>query len=96
MISANVNRRNFTDVDKIVTRLLRPQFARAHLPAIFALQETRSWDVAWVYFFFGSELGLSTLVVLECFTKYRDHGDMIRDVHECLCTRLQQRLGGVR
>ena len=26
-------------------RLLSPEFARAHLPLTFALQETRSWDV---------------------------------------------------
>ena len=45
------------DVDHTVTRLLSPEFVRADLPVILALQETRSWD--------GEEMHVPRFVVYE-------------------------------
>ena len=69
---------------QIVKMLLSPEFAWAHLPVIFALLETRSWDVQKLslrcFCFYGSKFGLTTLVVSIRFANYRDHGDLRRDV----------------
>ena len=46
LVTANINKESAVDVDHTVTRLLSPEFVRADLPVILALQETRSWDVA--------------------------------------------------
>ena len=43
LISVNVNRESFADVDEILKRLLKLACAHTHLPVVFALQETRSW-----------------------------------------------------
>ena len=45
LLGANVDKHVSATVDLVVKRSLNPDFARAHLPVIFALQETRSWDV---------------------------------------------------
>ena len=47
---------------------------RVHLPVIFALQETRSWDMRsmsflWNGFFMVEHFGLTTLVVSDRFCK---------------------------
>ena len=44
-LSPNINKESVVGVDHTVTRLLSPEFVRADLPVILALQETRSWDV---------------------------------------------------
>ena len=57
LITANINKESAVDVDHTVTRLLSPEFVRADLPVILALQETRSWD--------GEEVHVPGLVVYE-------------------------------
>ena len=69
--------------------LLRPVCVRAHL-LVFLLQETRSRDVenlSWLCFFYRYKFGLTTLVVSDRFAKYRDHGDLRRDVLQCSVDR---------
>ena len=55
------------NVDQLVTRLLRPEFLRADLFVILALQETRSWDAEELHVLgfavYGDEFGLTTLFV---------------------------------
>ena len=67
LITANINKESAVDVDHTVTRLLSPEFVRADLPVILALQETWSWDVEEMYVpgFVVSEnvSGLTTLIV---------------------------------
>ena len=45
LITANINKISAVGVDHTVTRLLNPEFVRADLPVILALQEASSWDV---------------------------------------------------
>ena len=44
MVTANMNRESAESADVIISRLLVPEFVRADLPLIVALQETLSWD----------------------------------------------------
>ena len=80
LISVNVNRGTSADVNEIVIRLLKLQCARTHLPVVFVLQETRSWDVPnpklHGYACFGSQFGLATLVVSDRFFKIENRGEM--------------------
>ena len=73
LISVNVNRGTSADVNETVTRLLKLHCARTHLPVVFVLHETRSWDVPnpklHGYACFGSQFGLATLVVSDRFFK---------------------------
>ena len=69
LISVNVSCETSADVSMIVESLN----ARAHMPVILALQETRSWDVPNMelpdYVCYGSKFGLATLVVSDRFSK---------------------------
>ena len=80
LISVNVNRGTSADVNEIVIRLLKLQCARTHLPVVFVLQETRSWDVPnpklHGYACYGSQFGLATLVVSDRFFKIENRGEM--------------------
>ena len=104
LIPVNVNRGTSPDV-----RLLKLECARTHLPVIFALQETRSWDVPNLklhgYACYGSQFGLATLVVSDRFFKIErsleNRGEMyssslrISSCHGRVCGRLSERLGCV-
>ena len=57
----------------IAEKLLEPVRKRAHVPVIFSIQETRSWDVPYLelpgYICSGSKFGLATLLVSDLFCK---------------------------
>ena len=68
LISVNINRQCSANVSVIVEKkLLTLACTRAHLPFIFFIQETRSWDVLNLkllgYVCYGSNFGLATLMV---------------------------------
>ena len=50
LISVNVNRQCSSDMSVIAEKLLEPVRMRAHMPVIFSVQETRSWDVPYLEF----------------------------------------------
>ena len=45
LISVNINRQCSSAISMIVEKLLTLVCAHTHLPVIFSIQETRSWDV---------------------------------------------------
>ena len=67
LITANIKKESAVDVDHTVTRLLSPEFVRAGLPVILALQETRSWTVEEMhvpgFVVYENVSGLTTLIV---------------------------------
>ena len=88
LFSVNDIRVSLADADQVVTRLLSPEYVRAHVLLILALQETRSWDVQNLslpgFVSCGNKFGLTTLVVSDRYCKKsRDHGDLRRVVQPC-------------
>ena len=45
LISVNINRQRSSDISVIKEKLLGPARVHAHVPVIFSIQETKSWDV---------------------------------------------------
>ena len=92
----------------IVIWLLKLEFARTHLPVIFALQET-TWDVPNLklpgYVCCGSQVGLATSVVSDLFLR-GEILDIRGEMYSCslrisacngrVSVRLSQRLGCAR
>ena len=72
-------------MDQVVKILLRLDLVRAHLLVIFALQETPSWDVEnlnWLgTVFIEVNLCSRHLLSRSVFAKYRDHGDLRREMY---------------
>ena len=61
LVPVSVNRVSAESVDLIVSRLLKPQFVRADVPVILAVQETRSWNTDEMHVLgfvvYGNEIG---------------------------------------
>ena len=77
------------DVDHTVTRILSPEFVRADLPVILALQETRSWDVEQKcmyldFLFMKTYLGSPLSLFRTACVMYREHGDLRRGARAVL------------
>ena len=62
-------------ISVIAEKLLEPARTRAHVPVIFSIQETKSWDVPNLqllgYVCYGCKFGLATLLVSDQFFKIR-------------------------
>ena len=73
LISVNIKCQSSAAIFVIVEKLLTPVCTRAHLPVIFSIQETRSWDVPYLellwYVCYGGKFGLATLMVSHQFFK---------------------------
>ena len=105
-VTANGNRESAESVDLIVSRLVKPEFVRADLPVILALQETRSRNTDELHVpVHGDEFGLTSLPdsgLLEQRTEIVAIGKMyirfrrVLDGHECACSRLGTGPRGVR
>ena len=75
LISVDINRQCSSAISLIVEKLLTPVCAHAHLPVIFSVQETRSWNVPELklpgHLCYGGKMVLATLVVSDQFFKMK-------------------------